>query len=77
MAVWYRNAGSRTYHARAEDWVQTGKAVCGADLRRPGFRWLGIVFSSKHKHCSRCLRKGAALRPKPEGRPPVWTLGVH
>ena len=34
---WYRNAGRGAYHLERHDWVRSGKAVCGADIRHPGF----------------------------------------
>ena len=33
--MWYRNAGSKVYHKAAEDYVRTGKGICGADIGRP------------------------------------------
>ena len=34
---WYRNAGRTRYHAARPDWVRSGRALCGADIKRPGF----------------------------------------
>lgn len=35
---WYRNAGRRTkYHLAAPGWVRSGRAVCGANIARPGY----------------------------------------
>ena len=34
--TYYRNVRGK-YHRDREDWVQSGRAVCGADIRRPAF----------------------------------------
>lgn len=33
----YAMAGARQYHIAADDWVASGKAICGADIARPGW----------------------------------------
>lgn len=38
MSSWYRNVGRTTkYHKAAPDWVKSGKAVCGEDIKRPAY----------------------------------------
>lgn len=32
---WYKNKRGRVMHAAAGDWIRSGQAMCGADIRRP------------------------------------------
>lgn len=41
MPAWVRMAGSRRYHMEREDWVRTGRAVCGAAIPRPYSEYAG------------------------------------
>ena len=56
---WYRNAGSRkgarpVYHAEADDWIQSGNALCGRRIPNPGF--------VAHYHEIAALRSTTGLR---------------
>ena len=64
---WYRNAGRGDnpgrkvnlnpnrprFHKAREDWIRSGLAVCGADIRRAGFVQVRGIPSHA---CQRCLR---------------------
>ena len=57
--AWYRNAGSRVYHRAEDGWVRSGKAICGADISRPGFvaRDQKDLENCRHRACKHCLRR--------------------
>lgn len=59
MSSWYRNAGRTAYHKARNDWVRSGKAVCGAQIRRPGFaaRDTAEVERAGQRACKHCERK--------------------
>lgn len=56
---WYRNAGRGAYHKAREDWVRSGKAVCGAEIRRPGFvaRDVAEVKRAGRRPCGHCEKR--------------------
>ena len=43
------------YHAAREDWVQSGRAVCGANISRPGWEFNGTP--PEVQTCRACLRR--------------------
>jgi len=51
---WYRNASGRVYHKAANDWVRTGRAVCGANIARASY-----VANAREAW----VTPGGALRP--------------
>ena len=59
---WYRNAGRTRYHAARLDWIRSGRALCGADIRRPGFVSTGppVHPGKSLGACGHCQRKDAA-----------------
>jgi len=58
MTSWYRNAGRARYHKARTDWVRSGRAVCGADIRRPGYvaDTLEQARYAKRPVCKHCAR---------------------
>lgn len=54
---WYANHG-RAFHHEAPDWVRSGKALCGASIRNPGWA-VTSPMPGVQRLCKRCL---AALR---------------
>lgn len=66
-ATWHRNAGSRTYHLDAPDWVRSGRAVCGADTSHPyvaSHAPIDGVFVQLADYPRRYGRHGQAFRCK-------------
>lgn len=58
MALWHRNVGHRaTYHLDRADWVQSGRAVCGAVILHPAYVSGSIVEAQRtgHRVCKRCI----------------------
>jgi len=57
--AWYRNAGRGKYHRAREDWVRSGRAVCGANISRPGFvaRDREEVERTRNGACKHCENK--------------------
>lgn len=55
---WYRNPGGAYHWARA-DWIETGRAVCGAAIPRPPYMaWtLADARTTKQRICVHCVRK--------------------
>ena len=57
---WYRNCGSKIYHAAESGWIRTGRAICGRDIRRPGYvadSVAEVLQSLRAEPCKACLRK--------------------
>lgn len=65
---WYRNSGRGDrpgvvnlnkarpkYHAAREDWIATGRAMCGASIARPGFESDRTVYTPDAERCARCF----------------------
>lgn len=32
---WFKNVGKSVFHLPSEEWVRTGRAVCGVDISKP------------------------------------------
>ena len=55
MSTWYRNAGrNRIYHAARSNWIQSGRALCGASIRFPAFVARDKVEVSNYARCRPC-----------------------
>ncbi len=61
IEVWFRRPG-RKYHRARSDWVQSGRGVCGADIRTPAYVADTLAEAERGKVgvCKTCVRKGAA-----------------
>ncbi len=53
--IWLGCLG-RVYHQEAPDWVQSGRAVCGANLSRPHTE-IRSPMPDLHKLCKKCLAR--------------------
>lgn len=61
---WYRVANRwARYHTAGAPWVRTGRAICGADISRPGFAadacdvpTMRATYGTK-RVCGHCARK--------------------
>lgn len=59
---WYANRGGK-YHLARRDWVQSGRAACGADIRSPALTFkddaaFRQAASGRHMRirCKRCVK---------------------
>lgn len=60
QARWYANARKGTYHLEAPDWVRTGRALCGANIAKPGWT-TGSDYPAPHLHaCATCVKEELA-----------------
>lgn len=63
MNTWYRNAGKGKYHLAGDDWVRTGRAVCGRDISKPAFSkratedMLVSMEDAGKYFCKDCMKK--------------------
>ncbi len=53
--IWLGSLG-RVFHWEASDWVQSGRAVCGANLRHPHTE-IRSPMPDLHKLCKKCLAR--------------------
>jgi len=68
--TWYRNVlGPSRYHLAREDWIRSGRAVCGADIKSPAYTAEHRVTADglphpagRCGHCSRWLERQEARR---------------
>ncbi len=58
--LWYRNAGRTAYHKARTDWIRSGRAVCGADIRRAGFvaDTVEQIARANKRACGHCKKRG-------------------
>jgi hypothetical protein len=57
LGQWYRNAGRYTrYHLAHSDWVNTGRAVCGAGIGHPAFVASRPQEFAGRPRCAHCER---------------------
>jgi hypothetical protein len=52
---WLSNHKTGTFHLEPADWVKSGRAACGEDVRNPG--WIVISPTPSAKLCEHCLRR--------------------
>lgn len=54
--MWYRNGGRGAYHLAREDWIRSGKAVCGAAIPNPGYtaKDVAAAHATGRDVCRRC-----------------------
>lgn len=53
---WYGKARRGKYHRPEKDWVQRGRAVCGADIARAG--WMMTNPSAENPRlCAHCKQR--------------------
>lgn len=55
--LFYRNRRSK-YHVPGEKWLDTGKAICGADIGRPAYVAYseGEILRAGQSACKHCLK---------------------
>lgn len=68
MTTWYRNAGPArrtSYHAAADDWVRTGRAICGRSIASPAFTSHAPGLKDTCLDCARKVARAHRSAPTP------------
>lgn len=57
MTHWYRDTKRGRFHAERADWVQSGKALCGATIKDPSFVKIQDAYVDRTlcRHCVHIL----------------------